>query len=342
MTSAPTPSAFLRFRFPLVVLVMTGLAFMGQIRAAHAAGEDRVTGRVTINGEAAARAVVFLHRADGEPEPMAPREHTIRQKDLRFDPDFVVVPVGTTIAFENLDKEIHNIHSRSKANRFDTGAHMPDTTTRVTLKHPGAVPLRCRTHERMRGLIYVTPSPYFAVTNGQGTFEMPGVPEGAYRAEVWHPRLSPEEQARGGATVTVAADTAVSAVFPLHAEAAPGADLTDSTDQDWRAVTDELREQLLKAVALWKSGAITAATIRVTTAQSRIYGESGLRDAIAKGLRRERAEEHERRMDQLRKRVQGLVDASDTEASLTRAVDEIVGELNRDVAALLHPAPTKG
>jgi hypothetical protein len=95
-------------------------------------------------------------------------------------------------------------------------------------------------------------------------------------------------------------------------------------------------------VALWKRGAITAATIRVTTAQSRIYGESGLRDAIAKGLSRERAAEHERRMDQLRKRVQGLVDASETEASLTRSVDEILSELNRDIATLLHPAPDQG
>lgn len=324
------------------MLAVTGLALIGPIRAAHGAGDGRVTGTVAINGEAAARAVVFLQPAGGQPAAMAPREQTIRQQDLRFDPDFVVVPVGTTIAFENLDKEIHNIHSRSKANRFDTGAHMPDTTTRVTLKHPGAVPLRCRTHERMRGLIYVAPSPYFAVTDERGAFELTGVPAGAHRAEVWHPRLSSDEQDRAGTTVTVTADAAVSAVFQLHAAALPGADLTDSTDQDWRAVTEQLREQLLKAVALWKSGATTAATIRVTTAQSRIYGESGLRDAIAKGLSRERAADHEQRMDRLRKRVQGLVDGSDTETSLTRAVDEIVGELNRDVGTLLHPAPDRG
>jgi hypothetical protein len=95
-------------------------------------------------------------------------------------------------------------------------------------------------------------------------------------------------------------------------------------------------------VALWKSGAVTAATIRASTAQSRLFGESGLRDALAKRVSADRLAEHERRMDQFRKRIQGLADAQDTETSLTRSVDEIVGELTRDVRALLQPAPDRG
>jgi plastocyanin len=341
MSRAPKPSPLFRRLVRFGTLAGCGIALFALAGPAASAANGGVTGRVTINGEAAPRAVVFLQRTDGTPHAATRTEQTIRQKDLRFDPDFVVVPMGTTIAFENLDDEIHNIHSRAKTNRFDTGAHMPDTITRITLKNSGAVPLRCRTHDRMRGLIYVTPSPYFAVTDGAGAFHIAGVPAGAYRVEAWHPRLSPEEQARGAAAVVVAA-TPMSVSLQLSAAAPDGADLTDTADQDWLAVTDEIRGQLLKAVALWKSGAVTAATIRASTAQSRLFGESGLRDALAKRVSADRLAEHERRMDQFRKRIQGLADAQDTETSLTRSVDEIVGELTRDVRALLQPAPDRG
>jgi plastocyanin len=338
-----TPRPFSLFRHPIRIGVPAAfwIALIGLAGPVFAGGNGGVTGRVTINGEAAPRAVVFLQRADGKPRATTLAEQIIRQKDLRFDPDFVVVPAGTTVAFENLDGEIHNIHSRAKTNRFDTGAHMPDMVTRVTLNNPGAVPLRCRTHERMRGLIYVAPSPYFAVTDDRGAFEITGLPAGVYRVEAWHPRLSPEEQARGGADATVAADTTVSVSLTLSAAAPPGVDLTDTMDQNWRAVTDQIREQLLKAVALWKDGAVTAATIRVTTTQSRHYGESGLRDAIATRISRIRADEHERRLDQFRKRIQGLINASDTEANLTRAANEIVNELQRDTERLFQPAIEK-
>jgi plastocyanin len=333
MSLGPKRFSLVRHPSGIGVLAAFGIALVGLADPVSAANDGGVTGRVTINGEAASRAVVYLQQEDGARQTATPTEQRIRQKDLRFDPDFVVVPVGTTIAFENLDKEIHNIHSRSKANRFDTGAHMPDTITRVTLKNPGAVPLRCRTHERMRGLVYVAPSPYFAVTDERGAFRITGVPDGVYHVEAWHSRISPNEQAQARVTVTVAA-APVTVALQLRASAAPGVDLTDTTDQDWGAVVDQIRDQLLKAVALWKDDAITAATIRATSAQSRLYGESGFRDAVAKRISPERAADHERRLDEFRKRIQGLTDASDTEASLTRTADEIVGEFRKDAHRL--------
>jgi plastocyanin len=336
MSLKPTPFSLVRHPSGIGVFAAVGIALVGLAGPVSAGNDGGVTGRVTINGESAARAVVYLQREDGARQTATAAEQRIRQKDLRFDPDFVVVPVGTTIAFENLDQEIHNIHSRSKTNRFDTGAHMPDTITRVTLKNPGAVPLRCRTHETMRGLVYVAPSPYFAVTDERGGFRITGVPHGVYHVEAWHSRVSPDERAQGRVTVTVAA-APVTVALHLRASAAPGVDLTDTTDQDWVAVVDQIREQLLKAVALWKDGAITAATIRATSAQSRLYGESGFRDAVAKQISPERAADHERRLDQFRKRIQGLTDASDTESTLTRAADEIVREFRQDADRLSRP-----
>jgi hypothetical protein len=70
------------------------------------------------------------------------------------------------------------------------------------------------------------------------------------------------------------------------------------------------------------------------SAQSRLYGESGLRDAIAKLLGRDHAAEHERRLDALRKHIQGIGSEPATEASLTREAAALVDALMKDAEKL--------
>ena len=45
------------------------------------------------------------------------------QKDLLFDPNFLIVPVGSSVNFPNEDDEFHNVFSYSKARRFDLGRY---------------------------------------------------------------------------------------------------------------------------------------------------------------------------------------------------------------------------
>ena len=157
-------------------LLLSTFVFMpGRIQA----GE--ITGRILINSKPTDGAVVYLTEADGRPLASTPVEKTIRQENIRFKPEFVIVPAGSTLRFENHDDEIHNIYSKAAENRFDTGAHVPHTVKTVTLKNPGAVPIRCRTHSTMRGMIYVAPSPYFTTTDDLGRFEIQNAPSGRYR-----------------------------------------------------------------------------------------------------------------------------------------------------------------
>ena len=301
---------------------------------AAGATKERIAGQVQINSEPAAGAVVYLHPLDGRPLPAAPTVSTVRQEHLRFAPDFLVVPAGTTIRFENHDDEIHNIHSRSNENRFDTGAHLPGTVKEVILKNPGAVPIRCRTHQNMRALIIVAPSPYFAVADKLGQFEIRNVPAGHYRVEAWHARLTLKEQAQGALELQVGAeDTAIE--LRLHARAQAGADLTGLSDGEWLSVANQIQEELTKAVDLWKHGGVTPATAKVMSVQSRLYSESGLRQAIAEGLGKKQAEEHERRLNTLRKRIQGVQETEPlTEAMLRNEVVIITAKLRRDVEQL--------
>jgi plastocyanin len=293
---------------------------------------NAVSGRVFIDSAPVQGAVVYLRMPPGGALPSS-ATHTIQQKELRFDPAFLVVPVGATIRFENHDEEIHNIHSRAADNRFDIGAHMPGTVKEVTLKNPGAVPIQCRTHHSMRGLIFVAPSAYFAVSNALGQFEIPRVPEGRYRVEAWHPRLTPAERGQGAVDLTVAKDAQV-VELRFTAKAPAGTDLTEAADGAWIPVVEEIRAELDRAIGHWKNGSFTAAAARVMSAQSRLYGESGLRDAITKVLGKDRAAEHERRLDALRKGVQGIGSEPATEVILKKDAAALVGALMEDAEKL--------
>lgn len=316
----------------IITILLVAFIFMpGRIRA----GE--ITGRVLINSEPADRAVVYLTSTDDRPLSSIPVEKTIRQENLRFKPDFLVVPAGTTIRFENDDNEIHNVYSKTSAVSFDTGAILPHTAKKIVLKEPGIASLRCRTHQNMRGFIFVAPSPYFAVTNNLGQFEIPNVPSGHYRVKTWQSQITPEEGTRGEMDLDLAADVKV-VQLRFTVKAAAGTDLTEAADRDWAPVLEQIRTELDSAIALWKNGSMTAATSRVMNTHSRLYGESGLREAITQVFGKTRAEEHERRFDALRKQIQGIGGTEPaTEAALRRETNRLIDELTADVKKLTAP-----
>jgi len=315
-----------------LILVFVGLVGVPSPWAAGNAGE--LQGELRINSEPASRAVVYLTQVDGRPISAPPVEKTIRQENIRFIPDFLIVPPGSTIRFENHDDEIHNIHSDLPENRFDTGAHLPGTVKTVTLKHPGAVPLRCRTHPPMRGLIFVAPSPYVAVTDNKGKFVIRDVPPGTYRIEAWHSRLTPEERSRG-ARVSVVGAGPNTVQLSFDAKAGAGVDLTDTPDRDWSSVVDQIRAELDRAIAIWKKGNRTAATMTVMSAQSKLYGESGLREKITQTIGADHAEDLERRFDAIRKQVQGIGGTEAvTEAGLREDAGALIDRLTADAGKL--------
>jgi len=306
------------------------------IDSSGGAADGTVTGRVLINSGPADGAVVYVTEADGRPLPLLPVEKTIRQENIRFKPDFLIVPAGSTIRFENHDDEVHNIYSKAPENRFDTGAHLPHTVRTVTLKNPGAVPIRCRTHPTMHGMIFVTPSAFFSLTDAQGRFEIRDLPPGRYRVTAWHPRLSPEEQAEGAVDLQLNAETGT-VELRLHAQAQAGSDLSGTQDQDWALVVNQIRDELGTAVDLWKKGAVTPATAKVMSAQSRLYAESGLRNAIAERLGKTRADEHEQQLDAFRKRIQGIGGEETSEAVLRQEASLLIDELTADVKKITAP-----
>ncbi len=75
------------------------------------------------------------------------------------------MPVGARVDFKNDEKKAveHNVFSNSEAKKFDLGLYRPgESVTAILFDKPGAVRLRCSIHRYMDGVVYVTPSPYFA------------------------------------------------------------------------------------------------------------------------------------------------------------------------------------
>lgn len=132
-------------------------------------------------------AVVWLKRADGPtPRPRATRVKAVVQKDKRFIPHVLAVPLGATVEFRNDDQIFHNVFSLSKPNDFDLGLYKAGVAREQVFKTPGPVNLLCNIHSSMSGYVYVVPSPWFAQADSGGRFTVKNVPEGSYVLEVWH------------------------------------------------------------------------------------------------------------------------------------------------------------
>ena len=132
-------------------------------------------------------AVVILRRTDGTtPKPKATRVKAVVQKDKRFVPHVIAVPVGATVEFRNEDELFHNVFSLSKPNDFDLGLYKSGAQREQIFPTAGPVQLLCNIHASMNGWLYVSDSPWFAQADASGKFTVKNVPPGQYELEVWH------------------------------------------------------------------------------------------------------------------------------------------------------------
>jgi len=173
------------------------------ISATAAAAQDaavRVTGSVVAtNGKgkrsAATNAVVWLtpqDPAEGS-APIRPGNFTLLQKNKRFHPHLLVVPVNSTVEFPNADHFFHNVFSVYEGTRFDLGLYESGSSKKVRFSRPGASYIFCNIHPEMSAIVMVMKSPYYAVTGADGQYSIQGVPDGEYTLHVWYERAKPED-----------------------------------------------------------------------------------------------------------------------------------------------------
>jgi len=157
---------------------------------------------------------VSVHGADGQPAPNVVVQLTpahpgparppwtpvvIVQRDIHFVPAITAVPVGTTVRFSNQDPYDHHIRSEpagplgnvppAKAFEMRLAGATGDkvASADITFDKPGALVLGCHLHGSMRGHVYVSSTPWVAVTDASGSATMADVPDGDVELRAWSP-----------------------------------------------------------------------------------------------------------------------------------------------------------
>jgi hypothetical protein len=116
--------------------------------------------------------------------------------------------VGSTVQFPNNDQVDHNIFSMSRTKKFNLGSYKPGDSKAVLFDKPGIVELRCDVHAEMAAYILVMKSPYFAVTDKKGNFQipdsaylqqvdladLPALAPGKYGIKTWHEKLKTQKK----------------------------------------------------------------------------------------------------------------------------------------------------
>lgn len=111
------------------------------------------------------------------------------QRDLTFVPDVLVVQTGTAVDFPNSDQVRHQVYSFSPAKTFQLALYQGRAHAPVVFDRAGLVTLGCNIHDSMVGYIYVTDSPWFALTGADGSARLHDLAPGDYTVRIWHTLL---------------------------------------------------------------------------------------------------------------------------------------------------------
>lgn len=189
----------------VVALVLFSLAF----GALAFAGE--IKGKVTAQGmRSAADIAVYVDAISGKTFSPPSKPAVADQKHMTFVPHVLIVLKGTTVQFLNSDPVGHNVYwpsiSGNKKLAHNMGTWPQGQEKAFTFNDLGVASLLCNVHPEMSGYVVVVPTPYFAVTDKEGNFEIKDVPDGSYTLKTWSEAGKPATQAvtvSGSASVNI-------------------------------------------------------------------------------------------------------------------------------------------
>lgn len=197
-------------RTPFAAAVLMAAALSAQAGALQLTVTDK-------DGKPAQDVVVLVDVPIRPALTTTPVTATITQEGLKFQPFLTVVPVGSTVRFVNRDRYDHHVRAQPSgplgavppAQTFELRLDGAEATvssnddyqnpnaqprkksgmTQVDVKmdKAGPIGLGCHIHGSMRGQVYVSGTPWFAKTDGDGVAKIASVPDGPIQVTLWHP-----------------------------------------------------------------------------------------------------------------------------------------------------------
>ncbi len=197
--------------FALLFLLVSAPALAGEVRVQVVDGDGHPVENVAI----------VIRGLDGDVEHPEPGEAVVDQVDQEFVPPAIVIPVHTRVRFPNNDDIRHHVYSFSEAKSFELALYEGEPARPIAFPNPGIVAIGCNIHDWMRAHIYVVDSPWHGLTDGDGVFEMSGLPVGSYRVEAWHHGLVDERQAADEFALDAGVVAEVEVAVDIEAAPAP-------------------------------------------------------------------------------------------------------------------------
>ena len=126
----------------------------------------------------------------------------LEQSGCKYHPHVLGVMAGQTVQIKNSDQTTHNIHPTPKDNREWNESQPPSSPAieKNFAREEIMLPVKCNQHPWMKMYVNVVKSPFFAVTDKSGKYEIKGLPPGDYTIAFVHEKLGEQDQ-----KVTVAA-----------------------------------------------------------------------------------------------------------------------------------------
>lgn len=197
-------------------ILTIAVAFAAPVQGQPADRSTELRGQVTlvsagagVSKKDASRVVVWLTPVNNaEPVPATQRPHyRLGQRDKRFEPGLLVVPVGSVVDFPNADPWFHNVFSLYRGKRFDLGLYQAGAQRSVKFDRAGPSYLFCNIHPEMTGVVLAVESELFALTDKNGHYTLAGTAPGKYVLHVWYENAAPELLEASARAVNIEAQT---------------------------------------------------------------------------------------------------------------------------------------
>ncbi len=162
----------------------------------HAGAVFAEDGEVSGNGTLPNAFVYVKSGAEKYTFAPPPDPVVLDQDGCMYKPHVLGIMVGQTLKIVSSDATTHNIHPMPKDNREWNMSQAPGAAPieQKFARPEIMVPVKCNQHPWMRAWIGVTSNPFFAVSGGDGTFTIKGLPPGDYTIEAWTATFGTQEQ----------------------------------------------------------------------------------------------------------------------------------------------------
>jgi plastocyanin len=152
---------------------------------------------VVVSGGDLANVFVYVKEGLGNRTFDTPKDPVVlEQKGCRYHPHVLGVMTGQTVDIKNDDPTTHNIHPTPKDNREWNESQPPSSADiqKNFAREEIMLPVKCNQHPWMKMYVNVVKSPFFAITDKSGKYEIKGLPPGDYTLAFVHEKLGEQDQ----------------------------------------------------------------------------------------------------------------------------------------------------